>query len=244
MPSTKSHIPNPRPEKLRRSRDYNAKALSIAKKAIGQFSGDLANPIVVNPVGPGLASAELSKRDTIRRLREKFFLLFGHFGIDPRDSAGWMKLSWHLSINLVPGLITIVGDPPVPRKSRSDKFWTLARYKTLVSGVAIRLTNGDGTRVKIESAVFQLVDEEPRVWGAFKRKKNTLVTRYYEAKQLIEEEAIRESLKGLPLAAKEWLDFASGLELTGRRSRMKKPVTQRRRQRQRRKSTRSLNTKE
>jgi hypothetical protein len=221
LPTSKSLISKPRPSKRRRSRDYNGRALSIAKKAIRQFSDELANPILVEPVGPGLASATLLKRDTLRRLREKFFLLFHHFGIDSKDPGGWVKLSMCLATNFVPGLVTIVGDPLVPRNSRSDKFWTLARYKTLVSGVAARLTNGDGKPVKIESAVFQLVEEEPKAWGAFKGKKHTLVPRFYEGKRLIEEDAIRESLRGLPLGAKEWLDLTSDLDLTGQGTRIK-----------------------
>jgi hypothetical protein len=241
LPTSKSPISKPRPAKRRRSRDYNARALAIAKKAIGQFSGELANPILVDPVSPGLAAAALSKRHVVRTLREKFFSLFGHFGIEPKDPDGWLKLSWHLSINLVPGFITVV-KPALPRQSRSDKFWTPARYKALVFAVdKIRLATGNGTLVTIESAVFQLVDEEPKSWGAYKNK-DTLITRYHEGQQLIEEEARRESLKGLPLGAKEWLDLASDLDLTGRRTRVKKPATQRHSQRQPRKSAQGPST--
>jgi hypothetical protein len=109
-------------KKRRRTRDYKAKAVAKAKEAVRQFSGELATPILVDPVSPGLAAVELSRRDIARRLRKKFFLLFEHFGTDPKDPDGWRKLSWHLSLNLVPGLITIVKNPAVQRKSRSDKI--------------------------------------------------------------------------------------------------------------------------
>jgi hypothetical protein len=64
------------------------------------------------------------------------------------------------------------------------------------------------------SAVFQLVDAQPKTWSAFKKKKDTLVTRYHEGKRLIEEEAIRERLKRLPLAqaAKELFEIFSALD--------------------------------
>jgi hypothetical protein len=59
MPPAKSHIVEPPPQRRRRSRDYNAEALSNAKKAIRQFSGELADPIRVERPKAGLIAADI-----------------------------------------------------------------------------------------------------------------------------------------------------------------------------------------
>jgi hypothetical protein len=162
-----------------KSAKYRSQALARVKKALGKFSGELANPILVND-WPGLAGAGpmFSERDISEKRQAKLEPLLAHYRIQPNDRHRWIKLSTCIATDLIPGMIAI----KVPAKKFSthkNAKWTLAQYSELVRDVdAIRAASG---RRKIYNATSQLVHERPEKWGAFNPR--SLVTRYHEGKR-------------------------------------------------------------
>jgi hypothetical protein len=162
-----------------KSAKYRLQALARAKKALGKFSGELANPILVND-WPGLAGPMFSERDISEKRQAKLEPLLAHYRIQPNDRHRWIRLSTCLAVDLIPGMIAI----KVPAKEFSthkNREWTLAHYSELVGDVdAIRAAVGPRKK-KIYSATSQLIHERPEKWGAFDPR--SLVTRYHEGKR-------------------------------------------------------------
>src|SRR5271156_3642223 len=84
-----------------------SKALAQAKKAIRNFKGKLAAPIVVSEPGLGLAADMLLKREIAEQRTAKLGLLFPHYHISKNDKNRWAKLSACLAVDFVPGMITV-----------------------------------------------------------------------------------------------------------------------------------------
>jgi hypothetical protein len=155
-----------------------SEALAKARKALRQFSGALATPILVAEPGPGLAATMFSEHEIAKQRNAKLGLLFQHYHIRSNDKDRWIKLSGCLAADLVPGMITIK-QPSTEKWAHKTKDWTFKKYTELVRDVdAIRATAG---RAKIYSVVAELSGK----WRAHTRP--SLVTRYHEGRKMIKQ---------------------------------------------------------
>jgi hypothetical protein len=167
-----------------KSAQLSSKALKKAKKALGKFTGELASPILVP--GPnaewGPLSPESLKSEIAKQRAAKLDLLFAHYGILPNDKDRLPKLATRLALDFVPGMITVEQhSSPFKKRSHKDKAWTLAQYADLVRGVDAN--RGVNRKEKIIVAIFALVRQRPKEWGAYKGREWSLVPRYHEGKK-------------------------------------------------------------
>src|SRR5262249_49138532 len=141
-------------------------ALARARKALRQFSGELAAPILVEQ-GLGMAGPMFSDRLIDEKRNAKLGLLFAHYHIPPDDKERWRRLSVCLASDFVPGLIAIDLSAKKSPLTRKNRKWTQQQYEEFVRAV-------DGIREKsrkkrIEWAIDQLVRKQPERWGKYKK---------------------------------------------------------------------------
>jgi hypothetical protein len=158
-----------------------SEALARARKALRQFSGELAAPILLKEEGPGLIHAISLRRKIAEHRNAKLGLLLAHYDIRPDDKNRWGKLSARLAEDLVPGMIAIISPSNKRRAPRKNQEWTMVRYRDLVREV-------DDIRAQsklklIEWAIKELLRLRPRKWGRY--DKDSLKTRYHEGKREI-----------------------------------------------------------
>jgi hypothetical protein len=77
-------------------------ALAKARKALKQFSGKLADPILFEQ-GSGLLGDMFEEREIAEKRGAKLGLLFAFYQISPNDKDRWIKLSGCLATDFVPG---------------------------------------------------------------------------------------------------------------------------------------------
>lgn len=164
-----------------KSAKHRSQALATARRALGKFSDELASPILFSD-WPGLVGPMFLEREIAEKRTGKLKSLLAHYRIQPNDKDRWIKLAARLAADLVPGMIAI----KVPAKqvpARKNREWTVGQYSELVREIdAIRGVIGPR---KVYRATSQLVDEQPKKWGAYGA--SSLVTRYHEGKKKIEE---------------------------------------------------------
>jgi hypothetical protein len=174
-----------------KSAKLSSKALEKAKKALRKFTGQLSSPILVprrlGEWGP-LSSISL-QREIAQQRQAKFSLLFEHYRIQSNDKDRWRELATRLAVDLVPGMITIEqrSSPYKKKSSHKDQIWTSDRYADLVREV--ELLRGENKKIKIFTAVDDLVKQQPKKWGEYKDRQESLVTLYHEGKRKLKKEA-------------------------------------------------------
>ena len=171
-----------------KSAKLSSEALEKAKKALRKFTGQLSSPILVpsamaewGPLTPKILTREIDQQR-----QAKFGLLFAHYRIRSND---WRELARRLAVDLVPGMITIEqrSSPYKKMRSHKDKTWTSDRHADLVREV--ELLRGENKKLKIFTAVNDLVKQQPKKWGQFKGRVPSLVTLYHEGKRKLKKEA-------------------------------------------------------
>lgn len=142
------------------------------------YTGKLNEPLPrIRPPGglfPERREAELS---AIKQLvREKFNLLFQHYGIDVRDDQRWTALTIELAFDHVPGFQ--IGEP----ETRGRKpVWSIGEKIRLLDSVTTLVTKGHSAR----GACHILAKREP--YKSRGEKPATLSRRYYEIKNMMKE---------------------------------------------------------
>jgi hypothetical protein len=161
-----------------KSLTQKSEALAKARKALRQFSGELAAPIPVTEPGPGLAAATFLEREIAAQRNAKLELLFKHYNIQSNDKDRWVKLSGCLAADFVPGMITIK-QHATEKWVHKNKGWGFKKYSELVRDVdAIRAKSG---RTKIHAVVGELSGK----WRAYTT--SSLVTRYHEGRKMMKQ---------------------------------------------------------
>src|SRR5262249_15752317 len=161
-----------------------SEALAKAKKALRKFAGALSSPILIpSPIAEwGPLSPESLKSEIAKQRVAKLDLLFAHYGILPNDKDRLPKLATRLAVDFVPGMITVEQRySPFKKRSHKDKAWTLEQYADLVRGVDAN--RGVNRKEKIIVAIYALVRQRPKEWGAYKGRQWSLVPRYHEGKK-------------------------------------------------------------
>jgi hypothetical protein len=196
--------------------------MARARKALHQFSGELAAPILVEEQGPGMLSAMFLEREIAEKRGAKLGLLLAHYDIQPDDKDRWRRLSERLAADFVPGMIAVDLPPKKSFLTRQGKKWTLQQYEDFVG--AIDEIREKSKRKRIEWAIDQLVRKQPEQWRKY--KKESLKTRYHEGKTAVAESAKRKAsasawLSGNP-KRRDWrkskptgLPFASATSSSG-----------------------------
>jgi hypothetical protein len=157
-----------------------SEALAKARKALQQFSGELAAPIVVEP-GPGLASDIFSDREIDEKRNAKLGLLFAHYHIPPDHKERWMRLSVCFAADFVQGMIAFKMSAKKSPLTRKNRKWTLQQYEDFVR--AVDELREKSRKKRIKWAIDQLVRKKPEQWREY--KKGSLTTRYHEGKNAI-----------------------------------------------------------
>jgi hypothetical protein len=166
-----------------KSAQLTSKALGKAKKALHKFTGELASPILVPGPEPewGPLSPASLEREIAQKRQAKLPLLFAHYRIRPNDKDRVPKLAACLAADFVPGMITIEQrSSPYKKGSHKDKAWTLEQHADLVRGVDAN--RGVNRKEKIIAAIYAVVQQRPKEWGAYKGREWSLVPRYHEGK--------------------------------------------------------------
>jgi hypothetical protein len=175
-------------------------ALAKAQKALLNFTGDLSLPIVVPDPNAewGPLSFESLEPEIANKRRAKLGLLLAHYRIPPTDKDRWFKLVERLTVDVIPGMITVEQrSSPYKKWSHKDKTWTFDRYAEFVRAVnAHRGANGKG---KIIAAIVELVKQRPEEWGTYKGREGSLVPRYHEGRKVLASHASLGLLSGQTL---------------------------------------------
>jgi hypothetical protein len=160
-----------------------SEALAKAKRALRKFRGALSSPILVP--GSNAEWGPLSPRSLEREIAQqrvaKLDLLLAHYSIRPNDKDRFLKLGACLAKDFVPGMITVEQrSSPFKKWSHKDKRWTLDRYADLVRDVdAVR--HGQ----KIYAAICDLVEQQPKKWGAYKGRERSLESLYHKGRKML-----------------------------------------------------------
>jgi hypothetical protein len=145
------------------------------KRAAPKYTGLLADPIY-EPILRGLfdfdGSEEKANQRALSRLEEKVPLLFGHYGIDPRDSNRWFTLACALALDHVPGMPVLFARPPQRGRKRT---WQSGLGEQLLAAVQTKKAQGAATSTR--DAISQLRRSES--WKRYTQQ--NLETRHREA---------------------------------------------------------------
>jgi hypothetical protein len=161
-----------------------SEALTKARKALKQFPGKLADPILFKQ-GHGLLGDMIEEREIAEKRSAKLGLLFAFYQISPNDKDRWIKLSGCLATDFVPGMIAIKLSSRNFLSRRKNLQWTLERYSELVRDVDEIRTK---SRLKrIDWAIDQVARQRPEKWGRY--NKASLNARYHEGKREIAKRA-------------------------------------------------------
>ena len=164
-------------------------AVIMARKKLVTYSGALSEPIVQSrPASAGRLGEVIDPELwSIRKIwLEKFKLLFAYYQIELERPDCWEHLALMLAIMHVPGF-RIVDSPPRkrgrPKKRSISDAWDLA---LIVDAIAAERKRG------IKDAVRTAAKRYPKKWPtktggtrSSQSEVNALVTRYYEAKELV-----------------------------------------------------------
>jgi hypothetical protein len=153
-----------------------------------KFVGELNKPIVSQLTAYLLMNSKPSENDRREfwkledeRIRHhqmaKLDLLLHHYDIKSGDQNRWLKLSWSLACDFIPGMQVI--DCPARGKGRPKKWKSVEGIKLAIYVEGILKERNRGIR----DAIRIMVKRYPDRWGLYEGKERSLEVRYAEAKK-------------------------------------------------------------